>query len=116
MRWAALQQSVWPELKWLHHIPNGGHRSKVQGARLKAMGVKPGVFDLFLPVPRCGKHGLYIEMKSSSGRLSKEQNEFGQTCANHGYAVNICRNSEEARNTIMGYLFDDTMPESPWVH
>jgi VRR-NUC domain len=116
MRWAALQQKVWPELKWLHHIPNGGHRTKTTAALLKALGVKPGVFDLFLPVPRHGMHGLYIEMKSKKGRMSPEQMEFGQEMANAGYAVYICRSFDQARHTIMSYLFEDTIPESPWVH
>ena len=31
----------------MHHIPNGGKRGKAEAARLKAMGVKPGVSDIF---------------------------------------------------------------------
>src|SRR5574343_479576 len=56
-----------PELKWLHHIPNGGSRGndvrsqQIRGAQLKAQGVKSGVSDVFLPVKRGQFSGLYIE-------------------------------------------------------
>ncbi len=58
--WASKPQTreQYPGLRWLHHIPNGGARgdsarsAAIVGARLKAEGVKPGVCDLFLPVPR----------------------------------------------------------------
>ena len=67
--WAALQLQRWPELRWLHHIPNGGSRGdtaqgrQIRGAQLKAQGVRTGVADLCLPVKRGAYSGLYIEMK-----------------------------------------------------
>lgn len=53
----------WPELALLHHIPNGGTRDAVEAKHLKQQGVKSGVPDLCLPVPRGQYHGLYIEIK-----------------------------------------------------
>ena len=47
----------------LFHIPNGGKRTKVEAARLKAMGVVPGVPDLFLAIAGYGYYGLFIEVK-----------------------------------------------------
>ena len=35
-----------------------------------------GVPDLFLPVPKKGFHGLFIEMKSQQGRVSVSQSRF----------------------------------------
>lgn len=49
----------WPELALLHHIPNGGTRDAVEAKHLKQQGVKSGVPDLCLPVPRGQYHGLY---------------------------------------------------------
>src|SRR4051794_30465888 len=40
-----------PQLKWLHAVPNGGERSKAVAGMMKAEGVKPGVADIFWPVP-----------------------------------------------------------------
>lgn len=68
--WAAVQAI--PELALLYHIPNGGSRHKAEAARLRAEGVRSGVPDLCLPVPRGGCHGLYIELKRlRGGRLSE---------------------------------------------
>ena len=63
----------WPELALLHHIPNGGTRDAVEAKHLKQQGVKSGVPDLCLPVPRGQYHGLYIEMKTESGHTSDEE-------------------------------------------
>src|SRR3546814_12030963 len=67
MGWAARAQyhGLYPSLWLLHHIPNGGERNVVVATKLKAMGAKPGVPDLFLPVPRHDRNGLYIELKRS---------------------------------------------------
>ena len=56
--WAELSKRCFPELELLFHVPNGGARSKATAGRLKAEGVKPGVPDLCLPVPRGAYHGL----------------------------------------------------------
>jgi hypothetical protein len=41
-----------PELEWLHAIHNQGHGDAIRGSNAKAEGVKRGVPDTFLPVPR----------------------------------------------------------------
>ena len=51
-RWA----SHYRELDCMYAIPNGGHRDVRVAARLKAEGVKAGVPDICLPIPRDG-HG-----------------------------------------------------------
>ena len=33
--WAAWNERQYPELKWLHHIPNGGSRNKAEAVKLK---------------------------------------------------------------------------------
>jgi len=93
-----------PALRWLHAIPNGGARDPVTAARLKAEGVKAGVPDTFLPVGRHGKHGLYIEMKKTSGRLSDEQKEFEAWCNAEGFAFHVCYTWREAANVLQAYL------------
>lgn len=61
--WANWNMNRYPELKWLHHVPNGGSRNKQEAVKLKQMGVKAGVSDLCLPYPKGIYCGLYIEMK-----------------------------------------------------
>ena len=50
--WANWNMNRYPELKWLHHVPNGGSRNKQEAVKLKQMGVKAGVSDLCLPYPK----------------------------------------------------------------
>ena len=51
MDWAAGAECRYPELRWLHHIPNGGARRGSEAGRLKRMGVKRGISDIHLPYP-----------------------------------------------------------------
>ena len=86
-------------------IPNGGGRSKAQGALLKATGVSPGVPDLMLPTPRGGYHGLFVEMKrTKGGRTSAEQKDWLAYLAAQGYRAIVCRGFEEAKKEIECYL------------
>ena len=99
--WAAYQ----PGLELMHHIPNGGKRNPREATRLKREGVKAGIPDIFLPVPRQGWHGLYIEMKAQGGRLSKAQKDMHQKLSDQGYAVVVCRGCDEAIETVKKYMF-----------
>lgn len=75
----------------LFHVPNGGQRHTAVAAKLKGQGVKAGVLDLFLPVPRFGRHGLWIEMKTATGTLSKSQKDWAEFLRGAGYRVEVCR-------------------------
>lgn len=105
------------QLKWLHAIHNQGHGDAVRGARAKAEGVKAGVADIFLPVPKFGPleedeyytvmhyAGLYIELKrADKGQISKEQSEFAFDMSNAGYKHCFCYGWEAARDAIIEYL------------
>ena len=104
-QWAALAKGSYPELKILHHVPNGGKRDKVTAARLSAEGVKPGVPDICLPVARSGYHGLYIELKRrTSGRVSAAQRWWIARLQEQGYRALVCYGWQQAREEIEKYL------------
>ena len=104
-QWAALNVGKMPELVLLHHIPNGGHRSKATAGRLRAEGVKSGVPDLCLPVSRGGFHGLYIEMKRERGNMpTAHQKEWIAALERQGYKAVVCHGWEAAAQTIIDYL------------
>lgn len=110
MAWAARAQyhGVYPELWSLHHIPNGGERSVIVATKLKAMGVKKGIPDLFLPEPRHGLHGLYIEMKKAfkhgGGKPSADQLVWKRYLQGKGYGWALALGWKEARDILVQYL------------
>jgi hypothetical protein len=102
--WANLSIGRYPELKWLFSIPNGGARSKAQAGKLKAEGVKKGVFDLCLPVRRGIYTSLWIEMKYGTNRPTKEQLEFKEFVEGQGGFCVVCWSLDEAKRVIEDYL------------
>ena len=86
-------------------------RSKREAARFRAAGVKAGVSDLFLPWPRGGYHGLWIEMKALDGRPSLEQKVFIRDMKAAGYAAVFCFGAEEAEAVITRYLAGKAVEE-----
>lgn len=112
--WAAMHEERYPELKLLHHIPNGGSRNKREGAKLKRMGVLAGVSDLHLPVPKGRYHSLYIEMKYDEGTVSSNQKTFISRAAGYENYCCVCYSAEEAIAVLQRYLNlkdpDECMP------
>ena len=105
----------------LFAIPNGGKRSAIVGSIMKAEGTRKGCPDLFLAVPSKPmgeskdpyaalgfalqrRHGLFIELKTPTGRLSPEQIEYHDILSRRGYSVKVCRSTEEAIAAITNYL------------
>ena len=104
IEWALYNQNRYPELKLLHHIPNGGRRDARTGAMMKRQGVKAGVPDLHLPVSRGKYHSLYIEMKTDKGRPTDTQKEWLDALNAEGNMAVICHSAEEAIAVIKLYL------------
>jgi hypothetical protein len=101
--WAKWRVNIYPELKLLYHIPNGGKREKATARRLKTEGVKPGVPDICLPVARRGYHGLYIELKAR-GKPTAGQLEWIDALNEQGYAAAVCCGMRAAVDLILKYL------------
>lgn len=104
--WAAMaeQKRAYPGLELMFAIPNGGERNKIVAGNLKAEGVKAGVLDIFLPVPRGGFHGLFIEMKVKPNKPTTEQKEFQAAVELQGYATVVCYSWVEAAMSIKRYM------------
>lgn len=97
-----------PELAWAYAIPNGGKRDKREAANLKRQGVKAGVSDIFVPLPRGVYHGLYIEMKVGRNKPTEKQTEFLEYARGQGYAVAVCYGADEAIAVTRRYLGENT--------
>ena len=104
--WCDIMRGTYPELKLLHHIPNGGQRNKSTAIALKRQGVKAGVPDLMLPVSRLGYHGLYIELQKSdhTNKPTKLQKEWLEALEQQGYFTAECYGYDEAVQTLTDYL------------
>ena len=103
-----MQESSNPALKNIFAVPNGGDRHVAVAKSMKAEGVKRGVPDLFLAVPRATNakmaHGLFLEFKSQKGHQSKEQKGWEARLARYGYEYRIVRTADEAIEAVKEYL------------
>ena len=80
---------------WLFwHTANGELRDKRAAAKLKAMGVRPGVPDLLFLSPAGIAH--FVECKRPGGRLSDEQEKFREHCIRHGIAHVVVESIDQA--------------------
>lgn len=90
-------------------IPNGGKRHIKTALAMKQEGVSKGFPDLFLPVPNCNSHGLFIEMKrQKGGTVSKEQGAWLEYLNSAGYQAVVCKGFLEAKEVVECYLNNTT--------
>lgn len=103
--WASLNKPNIPQLDLLYANLNGGKRSITVGKKLKAEGGKAGIPDVILPYP-CNGHGaLYLEIKTRTGALRREQRVWIKKLTDAGNKVVVARSFEQARDAILLYLF-----------
>lgn len=88
----------------VYHIPNERKCSPQAGAHLKAQGLRPGVPDLCIPVPRGKYSALYIEMKAEGGKISEAQEEWIYKLRKYGNAACVCFGADSAITLIDLYL------------
>lgn len=86
------------------HTPNGGSRNKIEAAKFKRLGVLAGVPDIFIPSPKKGKNGLFIEIKTEKGKLSKSQKDIITRLNGIGYEAVVCYGLDEAINKTKDYF------------
>jgi hypothetical protein len=90
-------------------IPNGGSRSRTQGAKLKLEGVTPGVPDLFIPA-----WNLWVEMKRSvGGRLSAEQKDWISYLQDVGHCAIVCAGCNDAQEKVRQFEKGSLSNSSP---
>jgi hypothetical protein len=79
------------------HVPNGEQRDKRQGAKLKAMGVRPGVSDLiFIMHDTSEVPVLFLELKVRNGKLTDDQKHFRDRVTVLGYVYEWADSFDEA--------------------
>lgn len=115
IEWASLAAlNEFPELAFLFAIPNGaklpymksdrGKRWSPEAARLLNEGMKPGVPDLCLPVPRGRYCGLFLEMKREDGKVRPDQEKWLAVLRDQGYFADVAWSFEQAQGILVSYL------------
>ena len=108
IQWYRYQYPKYAECLW--SIPNGSHLAgdsrlrAIKMNNMKAEGLKVGVSDLFLMIPKSNWHGLFLEMKVKGGKLSDSQKEFMGLATLMGYQAVVCYGFDEAKDAITEYL------------
>lgn len=102
MDWLRLQH---PQIA-LHtlHIGNERKSSYYMGFLMKRMGVLAGASDLLLAWPSGQYHGMFLEVKSKTGKPTELQMQFIERMNKAGYYACVCYGAEEIINTIKWYL------------
>lgn len=88
LRWDGVPGLIW------YHPANEGKRSPRTGARLKRLGMRPGVADMAIVLP--GGRACFLELKSAEGDVSDEQIQFRADCERNGAPYGIARTPEQA--------------------
>lgn len=85
-------------------VSNGGARNAWTAKILKDEGVRAGVSDLILLIPKHGYAGLLIETKTPDGKQSDCQKEFERLATKMHYKYVIVRTQEDFQRLIMWYV------------
>lgn len=94
---------------YLSSMPIGNQKDPsvcraIRWRKLKDTGACEGAADLFLAIPSGRYHGLFIEMKTPSGKQSKEQRMFQADVEAQGYMYALCKGFDEAVHCIKKYI------------
>lgn len=102
MDWVRLQPNIHP---YCIHIANQRRANLAYGRLLKRMGVRAGVSDIFIAMPRNGACGLWIEFKRSKGGvISDEQRTWLCRMLDVGYSAKIAHGCDEAIAIVKTYF------------
>ena len=85
-------------------IPNGGDRTASERVRLHSEGVLAGMPDLCVLRRSKGFGGLFVEMKTEVGVVSKQQDCIAKQLNDEGYLCVIARSADEGFKIIEEYL------------
>lgn len=102
-----LQTSLVKHLAWAapkamyFAVPNGEHRSKATGARLKAQGVRAGVADLCFILK--GGYAAFMELKRPGGKQSPKQIQFASWCEANEVPYALVSNMDVAIEVLKGW-------------
>jgi hypothetical protein len=102
--WVWERQITRPHYRLIWAVPNSGKRSPWESSKALAEGLRKGVPDVTVAIPRTPYHGLFMEFKSEHGELSKLQQIILTELQAQGYMIAIPRSVEDAQKILLSYL------------
>jgi hypothetical protein len=90
--------------KLIFSVPNGGSRDPREAKNMKRQGVKPGISDVILLIPKKGFASLCMEFKTEKGKQSPDQIEFQRQAEMCGSKYVVVRSVGTAIQTVKEYL------------
>lgn len=88
---------------WMH-VANERQTSPRRGGKLKKMGVKKGVPDVWILEPRGGFKGCVIELKTLRGKPTQDQRYWIEQLQIRGYSAGFTYGIDNALESIKYYL------------
>jgi len=106
--WIQKNEEMYPVLKTIFHCPSSFFGTNFGViVWLKKLGFRRGIYDLIIPVAKCGYSGYWIEFKAEKKKLSKDQVAIKELI--NGYSDNptkfeVFYDADSCINSIKDYL------------
>jgi len=102
-QWVKTSKTIYP---YFFHIPNE-HQDEKERGRLSQTGLRKGIPDNFIALPRGKYHGMFIELKCRGGQPTEDQKKWIETLVSQGYYVVLAYGWVDAVKRIGMYLKEE---------
>ena len=99
---ALMRHKLPQELFW--HVPSEGIRKPQYRAKLKLMGFRAGIPDIFLALPKGEYHGLFVELKKAGGSPSKDQKKLMSALSAQSYLCLVVNDFKTFTENVTYYI------------
>ncbi len=93
-----------PRYDLIFHINNGGKMSIQRKMSLSRAGVRAGVPDVMIAIPKNGKAGLFLEFKVKPNKVTEYQAYWLESLKVAGYETRVVWSALEAMHALDDYL------------
>lgn len=93
-----LDRALPPDAFWTS-IDSAGRGAR-DGARMKRRGVKRGLPDIMILAGAPNHYTIWLELKSVTGSITKEQKAFHRIAAEHAHIYFVCRSVDAVETNL----------------
>jgi hypothetical protein len=103
-QWVRLKEKSDWRFELIYSVPNFGLRSFQLQKKLKAEGMKAGVWDILIDYPAKGFNFARIETKSIKGKLTASQIKMGELYRKAGGLLYVGKSTDSLINFVENYF------------